>query len=206
MSKKKRNNPGRAVRDAPTQSTSSGAAFLTSVEGWNILCGSGYKPVWKCPEVQMCIGVFADLIGIMTLRLMRNGEHGDERVKNALSYKLDVNPSRYMTRITFIQTVVRILMTFGNCAVYPKVRKGLLEDLQILPPGSVSYMPDEENGYIILYQGKKFKPDEIVHFVLNPDLNEPWRGTGYTVCLRDAVDGLRQGEATKNALLSVPHR
>ena len=49
MSKKKR-NPGRAVRDAPTQSMSSGASFLTSVEGWNILCGNGYKPVWKCPE------------------------------------------------------------------------------------------------------------------------------------------------------------
>ena len=204
MSKKKRNNPGRAVRDAPTQSTSSGAAFLTSVEGWNILCGNGYKPVWKCPEVQMCIGVFADLIGSMTLRLMRNGENGDERIRNALSYKLDVNPSRYMTRITFIQTVVRILMTYGNCAVYPKYKDVLLDDLQILPPANVSYLPGQGNGYVIMYQGNKFKPDEALHFVLNPDLDEPWRGTGYTVCLRDAVDGLRQGEATKNALLKSP--
>ncbi len=203
MSKKKR-NPGRAVRDAPTQSTSSGASFLTSVEGWNILCGNGYKPVWKCPEVQMCIGVFADLIGIMTLRLMRNVNNGDERIRNALSYKMDVNPSRYMTRITFIQAIVRTLLTWGNCAVYPRYKDGLLDDLQILPGQSVSYLPDQGNGYIIQYQGKAIRPDEILHFVLNPDLDEPWRGTGYTVSLRDAVDGLRQGESTKNALMRSP--
>lgn len=203
MSKKKR-NPGRAVRDAPTQSMSSGASFLTSVEGWNILCGNGYKPVWKCPEVQMCIGVFADLIGIMTLRLMRNVDNGDERIRNALSYKMDVNPSRYMTRITFIQAIVRTLLTWGNCAVYPRYKDGLLDDLQILPGQSVSYLPDQGNGYIIQYQGKAIRPDEILHFVLNPDLDEPWRGTGYTVSLRDAVDGLRQGESTKNALMRSP--
>ena len=203
MSKKKR-NPGRAVRDAPTQSMSSGASFLTSVEGWNILCGNGYKPVWKCPEVQMCIGVFADLIGIMTLRLMRNVNNGDERIRNALSYKMDVNPSRYMTRITFIQAIVRTLLTWGNCAVYPRYKDGLLDDLQILPGQSVSYLPDQGNGYIIQYQGRTIRPDEILHFVLNPDLDEPWRGTGYTVSLRDAVDGLRQGESTKNALMRSP--
>lgn len=203
MSKKKR-NPGRAVRDAPTQSMSSGASFLTSVEGWNILCGNGYKPVWKCPEVQMCIGVFADLIGIMTLRLMRNVNNGDERIRNALSYKMDVNPSRYMTRITFIQAIVRTLLTWGNCAVYPRYKGGLLDDLQILPGQSVSYLPDQKSGYIIQYQGRTIKPDEVLHFVLNPDLDEPWRGTGYTVSLRDAVDGLRQGESTKNALLRSP--
>jgi len=203
MSKKKR-NPGRAVRDAPTQSMSSGASFLTSVEGWNILCGNGYKPVWKCPEVQMCIGVFADLIGIMTLRLMRNVNNGDERIRNALSYKMDVNPSRYMTRITFIQAIVRTLLTWGNCAVYPRYKDGLLDDLQILPGQSVSYLPDQGNGYIIQYQGRTIRPDEVLHFVLNPDLDEPWRGTGYTVSLRDAVDGLRQGESTKNALMRSP--
>ena len=203
MSKKKR-NPGRAVRDAPTQSMSSGASFLTSVEGWNILCGNGYKPVWKCPEVQMCIGVFADLIGIMTLRLMRNVNNGDERIRNALSYKMDVNPSRYMTRITFIQAIVRTLLTWGNCAVYPRYKDGLLDDLQILPGQSVSYLPDQNSGYIIQYQGKAIRPDEVLHFVLNPDLDEPWRGTGYTVSLRDAVDGLRQGESTKNALMRSP--
>lgn len=203
MSKKKR-NPGRAVRDAPTQSMSSGASFLTSVEGWNILCGNGYKPVWKCPEVQMCIGVFADLIGIMTLRLMRNVNNGDERIRNALSYKMDVNPSRYMTRITFIQAIVRTLLTWGNCAVYPRYKDGLLDDLQILPGQSVSYLPDQGNSYIIQYQGKAIRPDEVLHFVLNPDLDEPWRGTGYTVSLRDAVDGLRQGESTKNALMRSP--
>lgn len=202
MSKKKKHGSGRAVRDAPA-GTPLGAAFL-NVDGWNILCGNGWQPLWKCPEVQMCIGVFADLIGCMTLRLMRNGPQGDERVRNGLSRKLDIDPSRNMTRITFMQTVTRILMTYGNCVVCPIYRDGYLDDLRILPPAAVSFMPDPVSQYVILYMGRTFRPDEVLHFVLNPDLNEPWRGNGYTVGLRDAVDGLRQGEATKNALLKSP--
>ena len=202
MSKKKKHGSGRAVRDAP-QGSPLGAAFL-SVDGWDILCRNGWQPLWKCPEVQMCIGVFADLIGCMTLRLMRNTGQGDERVKNGLSRKLDIDPSRFMTRITFMQTVVRILMTFGNCVVYPTYRDGFLDDLRILEPSSVSFVNDGRGGYVILWQGRQLDPDTLLHFVLNPDVNEPWRGTGYTIGLRDAVDGLRQGEATKNALMKSP--
>lgn len=201
-SRKKKHSAGRAVRDAP-QGSPLGAAFLT-VDGWNVLCGNGWQPVWKCPEVQMCIGVFADLIGCMTLRLMRNTGEGDERVKNGLSRKLDIDPSRFMTRITFMQTVVRILMTYGNCVVFPVYRDGYLDDLRILPPGEISFVDDGRGSYVILWQGRKLEPDEVLHFVLNPDMHQPWRGLGYTIGLRDAVDGLRQGEATKNALLKSP--
>ena len=197
-------NTGRAVRDAPTASVQNGASFLTSVEGWEILCGSGYKPIAKCPEVQMCLGVFADLIGVMTLRLMRNGPDGDVRIRNGLSRKLDVEPSRNMTRITFIQTIVRTLLTYGNCAVYPEYTGEYLSNLKLLEPSKVSYVQDPDTEYAVLYQGKKLRPDEILHFVLNPDLEQPWRGNGYQVSLRDAVEGLRQGEATKTALLRSP--
>ena len=201
MSKKK-HSAGRAVRDAPKASPL-GAAFLT-VDGWDVLCSNGYQPLWKCPEVQMCVSVFADLIGSMTLRLMRNTGEGDERVRNGLSRKLDIEPSRWMTRITFFQTVVRILMTYGNCVVYPSYRDGLLYDLRILPPAEISFVDDRRGGYLIEWQGRPLDPDTVLHFVLNPDVNQPWHGRGYTIGLRDAVDGLRQGEATKNALLKSP--
>ena len=210
MSKKKKHSAGRAVRDAPldrvhqrSEGSPLGAAFL-SVDGWDILCSNGWQPVWKCPEVQMCISVFADLIGCMTLRLMRNTGQGDERVKNGLSRKLDIDPSRFMTRITFMQTVVRILMTHGNCVVFPFYKDGLLDDLRIIPPGEVSFVDDGRGAYVILWRGRELDPDEVLHFVLNPDINQPWHGLGYTIGLRDAVDGLRQGEATKNALMKSP--
>ena len=48
MSKKKKHSAGRAVRDAP-QGSPLGAAFLT-VDGWNILCGNGWQPVWNIEE------------------------------------------------------------------------------------------------------------------------------------------------------------
>jgi HK97 family phage portal protein len=194
----------RFSRDAPTASVKDGASFLTSVEGWEVLCGSGYRPFNECTEVQACIGVFADLIGSMTIRLMRNGEHGDERVRDGLSYRVDIAPSRYMTRIAFIQCLVRTLMTNGNCVVYPEYdRAGLLVNLKLLPPHMVSFIP-RDDGYVILYQGRELNPDTVLHFVLNPDPDQPWHGTGYRVSLRDAVDGIRQAEATRQKLLKFP--
>lgn len=202
MSKKRYRAP--AVRAAPDQSVKSGASFLTSVEGWEILCASGYKPFWKCPEVQTCIGIYADLIGIMTIRLMRNGQMGDERLINGLSRKIDIEPSRFMTRITFMQWVVRTLMTFGNCVVFPEYTPdGLLDNLKLLPADTVGFVPDGD-GYRISWQGKQLRPDEVLHFVLNPSMDEPWRGLGFGLSLQDAVDGIRQAEATKNALLKSP--
>lgn len=200
----KRRKAGAAVRDAPAQSMKNGASFLTSVEGWEILCGTGYKPFWKCPEVQACIGYYADLIGNMTLRLMRNGPSGDERLLNGLSRQLDITPNKYLNRSNFIQAIVRTMMTYGNCVVYPEYRQNLLANLEILPAGQVSFVPDGVGGYTVNYRGQTLQPDEVLHFVLNPNLEEPWRGDGYKVSLRDVVDSLRQADATKKALLKSP--
>ncbi|MBR3238191.1 MAG: phage portal protein, partial [Oscillospiraceae bacterium] len=69
MSKKR--NRARYGRDAPQKREalvgSTGIA-LTSPDAWKVLCGDGYRPIMKCPEVQMCINVYADLISSMTLR------------------------------------------------------------------------------------------------------------------------------------------
>lgn len=201
MSKKKKTRS--SARDAPTARLADGASFLTSVEGWEVLCGNGYKPFWKCPEVQTCIGYYADLIGNMTLRLMRNGPSGDERLLNGLSRKLDITPNRFLNRSNFIQAIVRTLMTFGNCVVYPEYREDLLDNLQLLPASQVSFVPAGD-GYTINYRDQVLNPDEVLHFVLNPDLEEPWRGDGYKISLRDVVDALRQADATKKALMKSP--
>ncbi|MBQ8707764.1 MAG: phage portal protein [Succinivibrionaceae bacterium] len=196
-------------RDAPVQAkrteAAGGAVFtLTDPETWKILCGDGYKPIMQCPEVQICIGVYADLIASMTLRLMRNTEKGDVREKNELSRLLDIEPNRYMTHMTFFQTVVRGLMENGNQVTYPTYREGYLSELLPFKPSEVSLLSDGADGYQIGYRGRRFMPDEVLHFILNPDPNEPWRGQGYKISLRDIVKSLRQANATRQALQESP--
>lgn len=186
----------RRARDMPS------SAVVTQ-SGWNVLCSDNYRPLSSCPEVQMCVGVYADLIGSMTLHLMRNGEKGDERVKNALSRKMDIEPSRDMTRITFIQNLVRVLLLNGNQVTYPEYKEGLLDNLAPLQPSLVGFEQSGER-YLVRYGGKRLTPDEVLHFVLNPNQEQPWRGDGLTISIKDAVASLRQADATRNALLRSP--
>lgn len=91
-------------RDAPQARSTVGVVATDSA--WEILCKDGYKPLTACPEVQMCAGVYADLIASMTLHLMQNTPGGDVRVKNELSRKLDISPHGNMTRHTFMSLIV----------------------------------------------------------------------------------------------------
>ena len=193
-------------RDAPPGVTGTSAAIgLTSLKGWETVLSDGWKPVSQCPEVQMCVGVYADLISSMTIHLMRNTDHGDVREINELSRRIDIYPSRDMTRATFMQNLVRVLMTEGNQVTLPQYNGELLENLKPLAPGEVSFTEDKKrDSYKVRWRDKEFDPQEVLHFVLNPDPNRPWRGRGYTVSLRDAVRGIRQAGATKQALMESP--
>lgn len=205
MSKHKKR--ARYGRDAPTQARtgSTGAVFtLADPAAWEILCSDGYKPITQCPEVQICVNVYAELIASMTLRLMRNTDKGDVRVKNELSRLLDIQPNKYMTHMSFFQVLVRALMENGNQVTYPVYRGEYLDELLPLRPSEVSIMPDGSDDYMIMYRGRKLRPDEVLHFRLNPDPEQPWNGQGYTVSLRDVVKSLRQANATRQALQESP--
>lgn len=201
MSKKRRRNQTQA-RDAPVQKRS--VLLTSSLDGWEELLVSGYKPLTSSPEVQTAIGVYADLIANMTIQLMQNTELGDVRVRNALSRKLDIEPHRNMTHQTFMSNLVRVMMTQGNQVTIPRYnRDGYLEDLEPVQPGAVSFVPQGES-YRVFVNGRSFAPDEVLHFPVNPDPEKPWMGTGYSVALKDVVESLRQASATKNALMKSP--
>ncbi len=160
----------------------------------------------QCPEVQMCAAVYADLIGSMTLHLMQNTENGDVRIKNGLSRKLDIEPNRNMTRQALISLIVWTLLLdgSGNQVTYPKfTNDGMLDELKPLEPSRISFVKNGES-YLIRYGTSTFQPDDVLHFVLRPDPEEPWRGTGYNVALTDVVKCIRQANLTKRTLLESP--
>lgn len=204
MSRKAREKARRS-RDAPgeTRAAAGAAALMVGGPAFETLCAADYRPMSACPEVQACVNVYADMVASMTVHLMRNTVAGDVRVRNGLSRVIDITPNRWQTHQAFFSTLVRGLLLHGNQVTLPVYRGGYLEELIPLPPSQVSFAPAAD-GYRILWQGMELRPDEALHFVLNPDPEQPWRGLGYSVGLRDAVRALRQTGATKDALMRAP--
>ena len=199
MGKKKR--AGNAVRDKPVQRSGSVGFVLGS--DWGTACMEGYTRLSDNPEVRMAVGRIADLISSMTIRLMANTDHGDERVYNGLSRRLDITPNPWMTRKTWMSAIIWTLLLDGggNAVVFPQTRNGYLDALYPIAPSRVSFVPDGY-GYQILVGGQPFSPEDLLHFVVNPSTERPWYGTGFRVALKDVVKNLQQAGRTKNAFMS----
>lgn len=168
-----------------------------------MLCGDGYKPITDCAEVQMCAGVYADLIASMTIHLMQNTPQGDVRIKDGLAKKLDIAPSRDMTRSTFMSLLVSTLILHGNQVTIPSYDGTLLDNLTPIAPSMATFR-QEGDSYRIRAGEREYRPDEVLHFVLRPDPEQPWKGQGFRVALSDVVASLRQTKATKDAIMRSP--
>lgn len=206
MSKKKKTGNPANSRDAPKTNDYAGA-WLCSPDAYRILCGDGYKPLSSCPEVVMCVDAYADLISSMTIHLMQNTPDGDVRVRNELSRKVDIEPYTLMTRKNWVYNIVSTLLLSGdgNQITYPIYdRRGYIENLKPLKPSAWSIVDTEDDSYYVRYGDKALRPDEVLHFVLRPDPERPWKGTGFQLALQDVVKSLRQANATKRALMEAP--
>lgn len=170
---------------------------------WEYLLSAGYTPLSQNPEIISAVNKIANLIGSMTIHLMENSKNGDQRISNALSNLVDIHPNKYMTRMTWMSSIVRSLLLEGdgNCVLYPRTVSGLIEGIYPLNPGSVSFVPNGDFGYSILYNGKEYFPEDLIHIVINPDPNYPWKGVGYRKSLRSVAETLDQANVTKKGFM-----
>ncbi|HZH60216.1 MAG TPA: phage portal protein [Metabacillus sp.] len=196
---------GFLIKKRQTREVTSSAIdwFLSSTS--DSLAIQGYIRLSDNPEVRIAVDKIADLVSNMTIHLMENTDKGDKRVKNELSRKIDVEPFRFMTRKNWLYKIVSDLLLHGNgnsvVHIGVDVKTGLISDLTPFQMPLVNY-EDVSGGYLIDYNGKIYSPEEVIHFVLNPNPNYPYKGSGYTVVLRDIVKNLDQANKTKNSFMS----
>ena len=167
------------------------------------ICVPGYTSLDKCPEVLTACRRIAELIGSITIHLMSNTEQGDIRIVNELSKMIDITPMPNMTRSTWVQSFVMTMLLEGrgNAIVLPHTRAGYLRRLEPISASRVSWQPIGWSDYNVFIDGRKYRPDDVLHFVYNPDPVYLWKGRGVNVSLKDIANNLKQAEATKKGFL-----
>lgn len=199
-----RTNRVGGVRAANKGKSPIGIWLSDQEDGGEIKC-SGYTSLADNPEVYIACRRIAMLISSMPIMLMENGESGDTRIFNELSRKLDIEPNNNMTRRTFIESIVMTLMLHGrgNSVVLVKTSRGYINNLIPVPANQVTFdQTPDGRSYTIYINGKAYRPDDVLHFVDNPNRFYPWKGQGITVLLREVANNLKQANATKKAFMS----
>lgn len=198
MAKRKRRT--RNTNQAQKRST---IGYVLSDDMSKIFC-SGYTSLANNPEVLTACRRIAELVGSMTIHLMRNGRDGDERLINELSRTIDINPMPNMTRSTWMEGIVMNMLLYGrgNAVVIPHTYEGYLQSLEPISADRVTFLPIGYRDYRVMIDGKEKNPENLLHFVYNPDRTYLWKGQGVTVSLWEVANNLKQAQATKNAFMS----
>jgi len=164
---------------------------------------SGYTSLDNNPEIVSGCMRIAELISSMTIYLMANTERGDIRVVNELSRKVDILPSRNMTRKTWMDAIVMNLLLYGNgnSIVVPHTESGMLGELEPISASRVSFMDNRNGTYSVLIDGKAHDSESLLHFVYNPDRYYMWKGQGIRCSVRDIIENLSQANKTTRSFM-----
>lgn len=191
------------VRTTTTNSNSV-VGFLVSDD--DSLSCAGYTSLSDNPEIMTACRKIASLISSMPIMLMENGNSGDTRIFNELSRKLDIEPNKNMTRRTWMESIVMNMLLYGKGNSVAKVytSRGYITSIEPISASRVSFVPSvtDTRNYQIVIDGKSYDPNDVLHFVDNPDKYYPWLGKGTTVILKDVANNLKQASVTKKGFMS----
>lgn len=182
------------------------ARVTFGIADWDSLSCLGYTRLSDNPEVRICVDLISDLVSNMTIYLMQNTDQGDVRIKNGLSRKLDIEPYPNMTKKSWLYNIVHTMLLEGNgnAFVLPKIQRkdgaSYIASLKPMQPYMTSIVQGV-NNYSVSYGGQIYEPDEVLHFVLSPDPDRPYMGSGYRVTLADIVGNLKQASKTKSEFM-----
>lgn len=169
-------------------------------------CPAGYHRLTECAEFRAIIDSYTAVIGSATIYLMENGKHGDKRLHNALSRKLDIEPWSLGTRQLWVSWIVGTMLGEGdgNAYVLPHFdhATGNLLDLEPMP-GATARPIAEGRDYEVLWKGKAYGRDSVIPFRIFPDPDQPWRGSGWKAPAEHILRSIAQTDAAK-ANLSSP--
>lgn len=210
MSGKRRNNPKLNKRDLSNIEKENKVAAFVLADLFDDCCASGYTRLSDNPEIQTACLRIAELIGSMTIYLMENGPDGDRRILNELSRKIDIEPNRNMTRSHWMTANVMNMLLYGkgNGICVPHTHEGNLESLEPISASRVTFQPvgNSYRDYRVLIDGVAKDPNNLLHFVYNPDPTYLWMGRGVTVTLKDIANNLKQAQKTENAFMSSEYK
>ena len=177
--------------------------FMIGLSGSDTLSVPGYTRLIDSPDVLAAIGGLADIVSNATIQLMRNTADGDVRVRNNLSRFMDIAPWRNGSRKDLISWIVWTMLTSpcGSAFLLPHTAGGRLSDLEPMPD---AYAMSDDLGqtYYVMWRGRRYESDSVLHFKRWNDPMQPWRGVGLRVSLRDVTANLRQAAATKKGFMS----
>lgn len=191
-------------RETQQRSSNVGVTYL-KLDSPGVLAGMGYHRLMDAPEVARAIWIISDLISSMPIHLVEKHNNGDERIRDALSRKIDIDPWSLGTRKLWMQWIVSTELTEGESVVIPQTAGMQIADL-IPAPDATLYRPTNSTTYYAQYKGHKFEAGNILHFRYRPDPLQPWRGIGLQLQLEQVVKSIIQTADTKTAYMSSEYK
>lgn len=170
-----------------------------------VITPTGYHNIMEAPEVAAGVWIIADLVASMPVHLMENRKNGDVRICDRLSRKVDITPWQMGTRQLWMQWIASQLVSTGAAVCIPVTVGTEIYDMPPAP-GAYSYRLPGDTGYRIRYRGTDYDPDNVLHFRLRPDPEQPWNGLGPELQLQQVVDSIIQTGITKTAYMSSEYK
>lgn len=89
----------------------------------------------------------------------------------------------------------------GNSVVWPHTWQGYIRSLEPISASRVSFIPDGYRNYKISIDGQMHDPQNMLHFVYNPDKIYLWKGKGMRISLKELANNLKQARATEKGFM-----